>query len=143
MEIHALELPKLPKEDDGTPLWEWMKFLNANSTEDLKMVAEKNETIKKAVSALAKISEDQKARWEYDNRQKWLWDQTAREREAMARESAALARESAALAREKDTLAREKELAQEKEALAREKEALMREREALAREREALLGKGN
>jgi hypothetical protein len=69
-----------------------MKFLNANSTEDLKMVAEKNETIQKAVSALEKISEDQKARWEYDNRQKWLWDQTAREKEAMAREKEALAK---------------------------------------------------
>jgi thymidylate synthase len=85
MEIHTLELPKLPVEEDGTPLWEWMKFLNANSKEDLKMVAEKNQTIKKAVSALEKISEDQKARWAYDNQQKWLWDQTAREREAMAK----------------------------------------------------------
>ncbi|MDR0964516.1 MAG: Rpn family recombination-promoting nuclease/putative transposase [Clostridium sp.] len=85
MEIHTLELPKLPIEDDGTPLWEWMKFLNANSKEDLKMIAEKNETIKKAVSALEKISEDQKARWEYDNRQKWLWDQKARESEALAK----------------------------------------------------------
>jgi predicted transposase/invertase (TIGR01784 family) len=39
MEYHTLELPKLPQADDGTPLWEWMKFLNAKSREDLEMIA--------------------------------------------------------------------------------------------------------
>jgi predicted transposase/invertase (TIGR01784 family) len=82
MEFHTLELPKLPLTDDGTPLWEWMKFLNAKSKEDLEMIAEKNETIKKAVATLAKLSEDEKTRMAYDNRQKWIWDQTARENEA-------------------------------------------------------------
>jgi predicted transposase/invertase (TIGR01784 family) len=82
MEFHTLELPKLPQADDGTPLWEWMKFLNAKSKEDLEMIAEKNETIKKAVATLAKLSEDEKTRMAYDNRQKWIWDQTARENEA-------------------------------------------------------------
>jgi hypothetical protein len=46
------------------------------------MIAEKNETIKKAVATLAKLSEDEKTRIAYDNRQKFIWDQTAREREA-------------------------------------------------------------
>jgi predicted transposase/invertase (TIGR01784 family) len=82
MEYHTLELPKLPQTDDGTPLWEWMKFLDAKSKEDLEMIAEKNETIKKAVATLAKLSEDEKTRMAYDNRQKWIWDQTAREDEA-------------------------------------------------------------
>jgi predicted transposase/invertase (TIGR01784 family) len=40
-----------------------MKFLDAESKEDLEMIAEKT-------------------RMAYDNRQKWIWDQTAREREA-------------------------------------------------------------
>jgi predicted transposase/invertase (TIGR01784 family) len=82
MEFHTLELPKLPDADDGTSLWEWMKFLDAESKEDLEMVAERNETIKKAVATLAKLSEDEKTRMAYDNRQKFIWDQTAREREA-------------------------------------------------------------
>jgi predicted transposase/invertase (TIGR01784 family) len=81
MEYHTLELPKLPQADDGTLLWEWMKFLDAESKEDLKVIAEKNETIKKAVATLAKLSEDEKTRMAYDNRQKWIWDQTARESE--------------------------------------------------------------
>jgi predicted transposase/invertase (TIGR01784 family) len=59
-----------------------MKFLDAESKEDLEMVAEKNETIKKAVATLAKLSEDEKTRMAYDNRQKYIWDQTARENEA-------------------------------------------------------------
>jgi predicted transposase/invertase (TIGR01784 family) len=48
------------------------------------MVAERNETIKKAVATLAKLSEDEKTRMAYDNRQKFIWDQTARENEARA-----------------------------------------------------------
>jgi predicted transposase/invertase (TIGR01784 family) len=42
IEVHVLELPKLPKEDDGSDLWTWMKFLTSETKEELRMIAEKS-----------------------------------------------------------------------------------------------------
>jgi predicted transposase/invertase (TIGR01784 family) len=61
LEINTLELPKLPQ-DDGTPLWDWMGFLKAESKEELDMLAEKNPEVKKAVAKLMTLSEDERAR---------------------------------------------------------------------------------
>lgn len=58
-EFHVLEIPKVPKEFDGTKLCEWAKFFSSRKVEEFDLVAEKNPEIKKAVGVLREFSEDE------------------------------------------------------------------------------------
>ena len=74
MEWHLIELPKLPKTEDGTVLYDWIKFLKAEKKEEFDMAASSNEYIREAVDTLEVISQDEQKRLEYNARQKALWD---------------------------------------------------------------------
>ncbi len=74
MEWHLIELPKLPKTEDGTDLYDWIKFLKAEKKEEFDMAASNNEYIKEAVDTLEVISQDEIKRMEYNARQKAIWD---------------------------------------------------------------------
>lgn len=74
LEVNTLELSKLPEKEDGTPLWEWMKFLKAESKEEFDMIAEKNPVINKAVVRLAELSQDERTRMLFESRQMLEWD---------------------------------------------------------------------
>ncbi|MCL2051894.1 MAG: Rpn family recombination-promoting nuclease/putative transposase [Lachnospiraceae bacterium] len=82
IEINTLELEKLPKVEDGTKLWNWLKFLSSENEEDFEMVAEKNPQIKNAVARLAEISSDEQTRRLYESRHKMEWDIRGREKKA-------------------------------------------------------------
>jgi len=75
-EINILELKKLPKADDGTNLWAWMKFFNAENKEELDMlVADRPQTkIGKAVVRLEELSQDERARMLFESRQMYEWE---------------------------------------------------------------------
>jgi predicted transposase/invertase (TIGR01784 family) len=77
-EIHTLEIPKLPNNEDGTPLWVWMKFLDARTEEDLNMIAEKSPQVKKAVVRLMELSADERTRMLYEAREKERLDNYAK-----------------------------------------------------------------
>ncbi|MCL2831806.1 MAG: Rpn family recombination-promoting nuclease/putative transposase [Treponema sp.] len=85
IEIHTLELKKLPERDDGTELYDWAKFIAAETEEDLKMAAETNPQIKKAVVKLQELSADERARDLFERREKGRRDMESRERWAEAR----------------------------------------------------------
>ena len=75
MEIHILELPKLPAEQQNeTSLVQWMRFLGGKSREDFEKMAEKNPEIKEAYDMLDKMSADERKRLEYEERQKLIRD---------------------------------------------------------------------
>lgn len=75
MEIHILELPKLPVEQkDETDLMQWMRFLGGKSREDFEKMAEKNPEMKEAYEMLNRMSADERKRREYEERQKLLRD---------------------------------------------------------------------
>jgi len=80
IEIHTLELKKLPITEDGTELYDWSKFIAAENEEELNMVAERNPQVKKAVVTLKKLSADEQARDMYERREKALRDIDSRER---------------------------------------------------------------
>ena len=82
LEINTLELPKLPGDSDGTPLWNWLKFLDARTEEELNMIAEKSPQVKQAVVRLIELSADEKARALYEAREKERRDNRAREKGA-------------------------------------------------------------
>ncbi|MDR0996150.1 MAG: Rpn family recombination-promoting nuclease/putative transposase [Zoogloeaceae bacterium] len=66
LEISTLELPKLPKEEDGQPLWRWLEFLKLRNKEELDMLAHRHEDLREAVEQLTLLSEDADVRRLYD-----------------------------------------------------------------------------
>ena len=77
-EIHVCEPVRLPKEFDGTKLWEWILFLSARVEEDLEMLKERNAEIRPAVEQLYRISANNKVRLLYEAREKAWRDEQAR-----------------------------------------------------------------
>jgi len=70
MEIHTVELGKLPDTSDGTQLYDWASFIAADTEEELDMLAERNTEVGKAVVKLRELSADEKARDLYERREK-------------------------------------------------------------------------
>ena len=62
IEIHTVELQKLPESTDGTDLYDWAKFIAAETEEELDMVAQRNPQIGKAAVKLRELSADERAR---------------------------------------------------------------------------------
>ena len=70
LEIHTLELGKLPKNTDDTELYDWAKFIDAETEEELVVIEQRNPTIKKAIVKLRELSADEEARSLYERREK-------------------------------------------------------------------------
>jgi predicted transposase/invertase (TIGR01784 family) len=69
-EIYTLELGKLPAETDGTVKYDWAKFIDAETEEELDMIAQRNPQIKRAAVKLRELSADEKARDMFERREK-------------------------------------------------------------------------
>jgi len=82
IEIHTLELSKLPEGADGTLLYDWAKFINAETEEELNMAAERNPEVKKAVVRLEVLSGDERARYIADMQEKARRDMASHLRDA-------------------------------------------------------------
>ena len=74
LEIHIVELPKLPTNDDGTDLYDWIKFIKAENKGEFEMLAQQSQYLQRAYETLEEISADQQKRLEYTARQKALYD---------------------------------------------------------------------
>ncbi|GHU05542.1 hypothetical protein FACS1894158_08670 [Betaproteobacteria bacterium] len=79
LEVNTLELPKLPLEEDGSALWDWLGFLKARKEEELMRLAEKDPQLKKAVTRLVALSADEQTRLLAESREKLQRDIAARE----------------------------------------------------------------
>jgi predicted transposase/invertase (TIGR01784 family) len=79
MEIHVLNLERLPPEDDSK-LADWLRFLRAEEEEEFKMLAEKNPVIHEAYCKLQVMSEDEANRMIYEARLKAQRDDYSRMR---------------------------------------------------------------
>ena len=70
IEIYTLELKKLPVKSDGTALYNWAKFINAETEDELDMAAESNPLIRKAVVKVRELSADERIRDMIERREK-------------------------------------------------------------------------
>jgi predicted transposase/invertase (TIGR01784 family) len=77
MEIHALNLARLPADGEGK-LLDWLRFLNAETEEEFKMIAAKNPMIAEAYCKLQVMSEDEANRMLYEARLKAQRDEYSR-----------------------------------------------------------------
>ena len=92
IEIHTLELEKLPDGADGTELYDWAKFIAADTEEELNMIAERNPQIARAVVKLRELSADERARDLYERREKARRDITAEKRWALKQQALEIAK---------------------------------------------------
>ena len=75
MEIHVLELEKLPKEEQNEAgIIRWMRFLGAKSRREFEKMAEKDSYMEEAYEMLKHMSADEKKRLEYEAREKAIRD---------------------------------------------------------------------
>jgi len=80
-----IELLKVPREFDGTLLWYWCRFFLATTPEEFDWLAEHGgPEMAEAVAVLKELSADERARLRAEAREKWLWDQAAREHTSRA-----------------------------------------------------------
>ena len=70
IEIHTIELRKLPSSTDGTELYDWAKFIIAETEEELEMVAQRNPQIGRAALKLRALSAEERARDLFERREK-------------------------------------------------------------------------
>jgi predicted transposase/invertase (TIGR01784 family) len=90
MEIHTLEMRKLPKDFENMPETDektsqqllWLRFIRAEDEEEIRMLAAKNPAIQEAYGVLRKLSEDEQVRLLYESREKAILDEQARLYEA-------------------------------------------------------------
>ena len=82
LEVHSVELPKLPEDVDGTKLYDWACFIRADTEEELDNISKRNPEIERAANKLREISADKEARKLYERRLKALRDKAMFEREA-------------------------------------------------------------
>ncbi|MCL2748094.1 MAG: Rpn family recombination-promoting nuclease/putative transposase [Oscillospiraceae bacterium] len=92
IEIHTLELDKLPEGADGTELYDWAKFIAADTEEELNMIAERNPQVAKAVVRLRELSADERTRDTYERREKARRDHAAQTRWAVKQREFAIAK---------------------------------------------------
>ena len=83
-EMHFLELPKLDKAQGklSKRLEGWMRFLAAESREELEMAIGQDEIYQRAYQQLEVLSMDEATRWQYEAREAWLKDEATRRYEA-------------------------------------------------------------
>jgi predicted transposase/invertase (TIGR01784 family) len=91
MEIHALNLERLPADGEGK-LLDWLRFLKAETEEEFKMLAEKNPMIEEAYCKLQVMSEDEANRMIYEARLKAQRDEYSRTQGALRKERREIAR---------------------------------------------------
>ena len=77
LEIHTLELTKIPETPD-VYLWNWLRFLRAETLEEIDMVANVSPAIMKATATVKKLSKDERARMIHEYEVKAQRDERAR-----------------------------------------------------------------
>jgi predicted transposase/invertase (TIGR01784 family) len=78
IEIHTLELKKLPQDSDGSKLYDWARFIAADRKEDLDMIGERNPEVGRAVVKLMELSSDEKTRIFSESQEKARRDEASR-----------------------------------------------------------------
>lgn len=86
MELHILELKKLPEEDKNEKgVIRWMRFLSGKTKKEFEDMAEKDEYFEEAYNELKRLSMDEKKRLEYEARERAVLDYNTQMRSAERR----------------------------------------------------------
>jgi len=92
VEVHTLELCKVPTEPEDNHLYNWLRFIKAEEAEELEAVAQRDPIIKKAVLKLMELSEDERTRMLLEKREMERMDNAVRERSAKKEQAIEIAK---------------------------------------------------
>jgi predicted transposase/invertase (TIGR01784 family) len=82
MEMHFIELEKmiqLGNIDESDELTRWVLFMNADSTQEMKIIAKHDPAICKAYTIVEEVAKSKEERAAYEARQAFIRDQITRE----------------------------------------------------------------
>ncbi|MDR2736175.1 MAG: Rpn family recombination-promoting nuclease/putative transposase [Gracilibacteraceae bacterium] len=82
IEIHTLELSRLPEHTDNTKKYEWLRFIRAEKEDEFMVIAKDDPFIREAYVELRRLSSDEQARRLAEDREKALRDEYARNKHA-------------------------------------------------------------
>ncbi|MDR3337695.1 MAG: Rpn family recombination-promoting nuclease/putative transposase [Treponema sp.] len=106
-EIVILELPKVPEQDDGTPLWPWLRFFKCKTMKELEMLAKKHPELAGTVRQFRRFSPIRTIQWmifEYEDARRIRMGQDAYIREEAYKEAETKYRELLAAKEEELTV---------------------------------------
>jgi len=101
--IDLTRVELVTKEDKKDKIDQWAEFFKAKTWEDMKMLAEKNESIGRAVSGVWQLTEEEKIRQRCRAREEWIINDNYKTRklkeqeEELKQKDAALEQKNAAL----------------------------------------------
>lgn len=78
MEIHTLELPKIPRDYDGSKLCDWLRFISSRTKKEFEFLAGKDTAMAEAYSRLMVLSQDEKERLRALAHEKFVRDHASR-----------------------------------------------------------------
>jgi predicted transposase/invertase (TIGR01784 family) len=85
IKVHILELPKVPGEPDGTPVWPWLKYFKCRNVKEFEMLKKEHPEVSGAVTELRLHKASFRDRWrrtlelfEKDRRDALMWENEAR-----------------------------------------------------------------
>jgi predicted transposase/invertase (TIGR01784 family) len=77
LKLYIIELPKLPKDDDGSPSWPWLQFFKCREEEEFDMLAEKHPEVRPIIAEYKKLSWSERRRMIADLKEKYRRDDQA------------------------------------------------------------------
>jgi predicted transposase/invertase (TIGR01784 family) len=80
VKVVIIELPKVPKEDDGTRLWPWTSLLKAQTKEDVEMLVKEKPELTPAGDVIIHLSASERERALYEMREMRRMDDIAQMR---------------------------------------------------------------
>ncbi|GHT95158.1 hypothetical protein FACS1894141_3230 [Spirochaetia bacterium] len=82
IKVIILELPKVPREDDGTAVWPWMQFFKCRTVKEVDMLATKHPEVSGPVVEIKRLSWSERRRMIADAREKLRRDNAAIKQDA-------------------------------------------------------------
>ncbi|GHU64507.1 hypothetical protein FACS189447_01470 [Spirochaetia bacterium] len=77
LKLYIIELPKLPREDDGSPSWPWLQFFKCRKEEEFDMLAENHPEVRPIIAEYKKLTWSERRRMIADLKEKYRRDNQA------------------------------------------------------------------
>ncbi|AEF82510.1 Rpn family recombination-promoting nuclease/putative transposase [Leadbettera azotonutricia] len=113
LKLYIIELPKLPRDDDGSPMWAWLQFFKCRREEEFDMLAEKHPEVRPIVAEYKKLTWSERRRMIADLKEKYRRDDAAVLADALMDRSREIARALKAQGVSIDKIAAATQLSQE------------------------------
>jgi hypothetical protein len=113
LKLYVIELPKLPKDDDGSPSWPWLQFFKCRKEEEFDMLAKKHPEVRPIVAEYKKLTWSERRRMIADLKEKYRRDDEAVLEDALMDRSREIARALKARGRPLIEIAEDTGLSQE------------------------------